>query len=75
MPLQNISWAKRLILRKVAMDFIKKHWGTIAAIGGTVAQFVDWNQVASFEHAHQFTAVGVILAVLLRVKQEKGFGA
>lgn len=57
------------------MDFIKKHWGTIAAIGGTVAQFVDWNQVASFEHAHQFTAVGVILAVLLRVKQEKGFGA
>lgn len=57
------------------MNFIGKHWGTIVAVAGTVAQFVDWNQVASFEHAHQYTAIGVVLAVLLKVKQEKGFGA
>lgn len=57
------------------MDFIKKHWGTIAAIGASVSAFVDWNQVAAIANKHHLDALGVLLAVLLKVKQEKGFGA
>lgn len=57
------------------MNFIGKHWGTIASILGVVGAFVDWNQVSKFTSAHHAAALGVILAALLKVKQEKGFGA
>jgi len=56
------------------MSFLKKHWGTIVAVGGTIATYIDWNQVAGEARKHQYTALGIILSVILKIKMEKGFG-
>lgn len=55
------------------VKFFQAHWGTVISVLGVVGSFVDWNQVATFASAHHTTALGVVLAAFLKVKQEKGF--
>lgn len=44
------------------MNFLKRHWGNIAAIAATVAGYVDWKQVAAFSHAHKNSVLGAFIA-------------
>jgi hypothetical protein len=60
----TINPIERMILRRVAMSFIKKHYGTIAGIAGPLFIFLV-PSLHAYEASHPHTTLGVIIAALV----------
>lgn len=65
MQLQKLNPVEGWVLRKEAMKFLAKHWGSIASILAGIGGYIDWNAVAAFSSAHKGTAAGILVAAFL----------
>lgn len=72
----DLNWLERTLLRRAAMNWLRKHWGNIVAIAGPAIAFLEPSLKAYLaEHPH--TALGVLIGVLLalynaRAPKDKG---
>lgn len=59
-----MNWPEREIERHIVKNFLAKYWGTIAAIGLPLIQFL-LPSLTTYETHNPKTALGVAIGVLL----------
>ena len=62
--MNDLNLFERMILRREAMQFLKKYWPTIAATLGGVIPFL-MPSILAYVQTHPHTAVGVLLAAVV----------
>lgn len=60
----HVNGLERVFLRRAALNFLKKHWGTIVSVAGPVLVFLE-PSLHAYALANPKTAIGVIAGALV----------
>lgn len=58
------NFIERLVVKEAVMNFLKKHWGRIVAIGGPLISFL-LPSLHAYEASHPKTLVAVAIGAML----------